>query len=58
MLKGQKIEDKHAKSWVEVLLGAWMETHSSLVISFFTSLFFFSFASFLYSLKPYFFSTL
>jgi hypothetical protein len=36
------------------VLGAQIETHNSLV--FFTSLFFFYFASFLYSLKPYFFS--
>jgi hypothetical protein len=35
------------------VLGAQMETHNSLVASFLYHLFFF-FASFLYSLKPYF----
>jgi hypothetical protein len=52
----QKIEDKHAKLGSYVL-GARVEMHNSLVTSFFLLLFFY-FASFLYSLKPYFFSIL
>jgi hypothetical protein len=51
MQKGQKIEDKRAGSWG--VLGTQMEMHNSLVASF---LLLFYFASFLYSLKPYFFS--
>jgi hypothetical protein len=47
MQKGQKIEDKHAVKLGSSVLGAWMETHSSLVTSFL--LLFFYFASFLYS---------
>jgi hypothetical protein len=54
MQKGQRIEGKHAESWNQVCLdGDTQEPYY-----FFTSLLFFYFASFLYSLKPYFFSLL
>jgi hypothetical protein len=52
MQKGQKIEDKHAKRWGQVcwVLG-WRHTTAALLLFFFLY-----FPSFLYSLKPYFFS--
>jgi hypothetical protein len=56
MQKRSTTEDKHAGSWGSGVLGARMEMHSSLITSF--SLLFLYFASFLYSLKPYFFSIL
>jgi hypothetical protein len=54
MQKGQKKEDKHAGSWDQVcwVLG-WRHT-TALSLLFY----FFYFASFLYSLKPYLFSSL
>jgi hypothetical protein len=55
MQKGQRI-DKHAESWDQlVVLDSLMEMHNSLVAFL---LLFFYFASFLYSLKSFFFSIL
>jgi hypothetical protein len=48
MQKGQKIEDKDAGSWGSGLLGAQMETHNSLITSFFTSLLLLCFFSLLF----------